>query len=134
MNVMKMAHEATRKAMAKVDRSLPHAIDYKTAFSVYLRAAHRINRESQMQKIIKVNAIAKTLANDYFDATGYAIVGTVVDSEGNLVHVGESSGSEMRLENDARYYMNSKNGFSKQDLILKLYGVHGVIESFKIVL
>lgn len=84
-------------------------------------------------KTIKINAIASTLANDYFDATGYSIVGTVVDSEGRVVHVGESSGSEMRMENDAAYYMSRKNGYSKQDLYLELYGVHGVMESFKII-
>jgi hypothetical protein len=83
-------------------------------------------------KTIKVNAIASTLANDYFDATGYSIVGTVV-SEGQVVHVGESSGSEMRMENDAAYYMSRKNGYSKQDLYLQLHGVHGVMESFKII-
>lgn len=88
---------------------------------------------AKTEQTIKVNAIAKTLANDYFDATGYAIVGIVIDSKGSTVHVGESSGSEMRMENDAAYYMNSKNGFSKQDLWLQLYGVHGVMKSFKIV-
>jgi hypothetical protein len=81
---------------------------------------------------IKINAIASTLANDYFDATGYSITGTVV-SEGITVHVGESSGSEMKMENDAAYYMNNQNGFSKQDLYLTLYGAESVIECFKIV-
>jgi hypothetical protein len=89
-------------------------------------------------KTIKVNAIASTLANDYFDATGYSIVGTVVSEActgyaGNVVHVGESSGSEMRMENDAAYYMSRKNGYSKQDLYLQLHGVHGVMETFKII-
>lgn len=84
-------------------------------------------------KTIRINAIASTLANDYFDATGYSIVGTVVDSEGRVVHVGESSGSEMRMENDAAYYMSRKNGYSKQDLYLQLHGVESIIETFKII-
>lgn len=81
---------------------------------------------------IKVTEITKTLTENT-SATGFAIVGTVVDSEGNTVHVSESGGSEVRMGNEAAYYMNSKNGFKKQDLTLQLYGVRGLAAEFKII-
>jgi len=49
MNVMKKAHELTRNAMAQVDKSIC-VITYKQAFSVYLREAHRMNKEAQTLK------------------------------------------------------------------------------------
>lgn len=134
MNVMAQAHKIVKATLAQLGSlRVPFKGQYAVMLKAALKQAHKEYKAMNTQKTIKINAIASTLANDYFHATGYAVVGTVVDSEGNTVHVGESSGSEMRMENDAAYYMNSKNGFKKQDLWLQLYGVEGVIESFKIV-
>ena len=132
MNVMKRAHELTvRRHNAKLLNGINPA-PYKVLFAVALKDAHKEYKAmNQEQTTIKVCDILETLKADT-KSTGFAIVGTVV-SEGQLVHVGESSGSEGRMQSDASYYMNSKSGYSKQDLYLEFYGVHGCKKSLKIV-
>lgn len=82
MNVMAKAHELTRNAMAKVDKSVC-VITYRQALSVYLREAHRMNKEEQSKKAAHKawaiahfeDCIAKTVVhfealsvNDYYIA------------------------------------------------------------------
>lgn len=134
MNVMAQAHKIVRDTMALVSADTRKAMSYKALFRCALIDLHKINKEAKaMQAPMTVKASnVKELLELFPQATGFAIVGTVV-SEGETVYVGESSGSEVRMQSDATYYMNAANGYSKQELFLKLYGVHGVTKSFKII-
>uniref|UniRef100_A0AAU6VY68 Uncharacterized protein n=2 Tax=unclassified bacterial viruses TaxID=12333 RepID=A0AAU6VY68_9VIRU len=131
MNVMKEAHKAVREAFANVGYGIK--LEYRPLFRAALIDLHKINKEANaMQTPMTVKASnVKELLELFPQATGFAIVGTVA-SEGKTVYVGESSGSEVRMQSDATYYMNAKNGYSKQELFLELYGVHGVTKSFQI--
>lgn len=51
MNVMAQAHNMTRQAMAKTDKSVC-VITYKQAFSVYLRAAHQEYKAMQKEEAL----------------------------------------------------------------------------------
>lgn len=44
--------------------------------------------------------------------TIYTLMGTIKDSEGNDVVVGESSASLQRFQSDCAYYTNKANGFT----------------------
>ena len=127
MNVMAEAHKRTKAFIAKGECLMTYA----AVLRVTLRHCHSEYKAMQTQETIKVCDILETLKADT-KSTGFAIVGTVV-SEGQVVHVGESSGSEGRMQSDASYYMNPKNGYSKQDLYLEFYGVHGCKKSLKII-
>jgi hypothetical protein len=132
MNVMAQAHKAAKEFFASVTET---GLSYAKVLQIKLRVYHREYKAMNQAKPEQTVQLAdiKTTLEKNTSATGFSIVGTVVDSENNVVHVGESSGSEARMQSDANYYMNSANGYSKQDLYLELYGVHGRTNSFKIV-
>ena len=134
MNVMKEAHKATKAQMAKPS----NLMSYRAVLRVCLRHFHDINKAEQKvkamqaQKTVKLDSIVTLLSQD-LNATGFGLQGVVTDSEGNQVNVGEYSGSEMKIQNDADYYMSSANGFSKQELFVVSWGLENAKESFKII-
>lgn len=127
---MKKAHELTvRRHNAKLLNGINPA-PYKVLFAIALKDAHKEYKAMHTPVTVKASKV-RELLELFPQATGFAIVGTVV-SEGRTVYVGESSGSEVRMQSDATYYMNSNNGYSKQELFLELYGVQGVTKAFQI--
>lgn len=58
MNVMKKAHEMTREAMSKVDKSVC-VITYRQALAVYLRAAHQEFKAMTPVEKFKAQSIAQ---------------------------------------------------------------------------
>lgn len=130
MNVMVQAHKATRKALAQLAENV--VMTYAAMFKLALKQAHKEIKAMQAQKTIKLDSIYKTLCNN-LHATGFGLQGTVTDSEGNKVNVGEFSGSEMKIQNDADYYMSIANGFTKQELFVVMWDLEDAKESFKII-
>ncbi|ATN92872.1 hypothetical protein QGX11_gp109 [Pseudomonas phage PPSC2] len=135
MNVMAQAHKDTKEYMIERASQKPNSsalLTYRQVFSAMLRNCHWHYKNSQKQKTIKLSAIVATLSQD-LNATGFGLQGVVTDSEGNKVNVGEYSGSEMKIQNDADYYMSAANGFSKQELFVVSWGLENSKESFKII-
>lgn len=130
MNVMAQAHKATKAQIAAFKHVKAPA--YRSLFKHFLIIAHKEYKAMQAQKTVKLDSIVTLLSQD-LNATGFALQGVVTDSEGNQLNVGEYSSFEMKIQNDADYYMSSANGFSKQELFVVSWGLENAKESFKII-
>lgn len=126
MNVMKKAHQLTRAYFTYFKGV---SDKYAAVFKRSLVAAHK--EFKAMTNTVKLEAIKAACEADT-RATGFAITGTAIDCDGELVRVGYSTGHEGAIQAEAAYYYAPQNGFTSVDLYLTMYYTTGEKE-FKIV-
>lgn len=125
MNVMAEAHKQVRELLA-----VRPNIAYRVAFVLALVNAHK--EYKAMNNTVKANAI-KTACMADTAATDFVIEGTAVDSEGELIHIGFSTGNEGAAQKEAEYYLTQDNGFTRVNLYLTMCYVNKAKKSVKIV-
>ena len=134
MNVMAQAHKATKAEIIRLARDYRPGIvlPYRELFAHFLKKAHKEYKAMTKVNTVKVTDIKVTCIADK-SATDFVIEGTAVDSEGQQVHIGFSTGNEGAAQKEAEYYLNSDNGFKKVDMYLVMHYVNKGQKEFKIV-
>lgn len=137
MNIMAQAHSDTRDYMAQQARIVHAAfvpLTYRQVFKAMLINCHSHYKlkVKAMTNTVKVNAIKETCISDTA-ATDFVIEGTAVDSEGEQIHIGFSTGNEGAAQREAEYYLNLDNGFTNVDIYLVMHYVNKGQKEFKIV-
>lgn len=127
MNVMKEAHQIVRETIAACASV---KLNYRSLFRAALIDLHRKFKE--MTSTVKSSDIKSACTADT-SATDFVIEGTAVDSEGEQIHIGFSTGSEGAAQKEAEYFLNSSNGFTKVDIYLVMHYVNKGPKEFKIV-